>query len=80
MNTAVEQRRKPRARRDQRSPQPERTTSSRISPTTVGRRLVEISSRLIGKHERRPDREGSTDGDALLLAAGQLLDSDGAVR
>src|SRR5579871_5130589 len=39
----------------------------------VGGRLVEIAGRLVRKEKQRLDCERPADGDALLLAAGQLL-------
>ncbi len=50
---------------------------SRLSPVTNSHDLgaalgVEIAGRLVGEEHRRPRDDGARDGDALLLAAGQL--------
>ena len=37
------------------------------------RRVVEVAGRLVGEQDRRPGHERSGDGDALLLARGQLI-------
>ena len=34
--------------------------------------LVKVARRFVGKHQRRPVRQGAGDGDALLLAARKL--------
>ena len=34
---------------------------------------VEVAGRLVGQHQRRVHGQGAGDGDALLLAAGQLV-------
>jgi hypothetical protein len=39
----------------------------------VCRRLIEVSGGLVGEQKKRLYRQCATDGDALLLAAGQLL-------
>ncbi len=57
-------------------------TRIRVEPVAVqlveevhhrARRLgVEVAGRLVGPHDRGPSGEGASDGDPLLLAAGQL--------
>ena len=39
----------------------------------LGRRAVELARRLVGEEQRRPGGERDREGDALLLAAGQLV-------
>ena len=39
----------------------------------VAGRLVEVAGRLVGEDEARAGGERPADGDALLLAAGELL-------
>ena len=39
----------------------------------VAGRLVEVAGRLVGEDQFRPGGEGAADGDALLLAAGELF-------
>ena len=39
----------------------------------VAGRLVEVAGGFVGQHEFRPGGEGAADGDALLLAAGELF-------
>jgi hypothetical protein len=34
---------------------------------------VEVGGRLVGEHDARPGDQGARDGDALALAAGQLV-------
>ena len=43
-----------------------------FSEDRVGGMLIEISGRLVGKHERRFVRKGAGNRNPLLLAAGQL--------
>ena len=47
----------------------DRRSRPRISPLVVG---VEVAGRLVGEHHRRARDERAGDGDALLLAAGEL--------
>ena len=57
-----------------------RTRREEFGEDDVGGGLVEIAGRLVGEHQRGPVGERAGDGDALLLAAGELGSAGGSSR